>query len=96
VPDNNGVRVLTKLPIPAVSEVLELAVVGAVVVAQQTPLAVIVPPPSAVTFPPETAVVKAIELMAVVVTVGAAIETVTNEISFPYAVPTLFVAYARK
>ena len=87
---------LTKLPIPAVSEVLALAVVGAVVVAQQTPLAVIAPPPSAVIFPPETAEVKVIELIAVVVRVGATIELVVNEISFPYAVPALFVAYARR
>ena len=53
------------------SIVFELAVVGAVEVLQQTPCAVIAAPPVAVTVPPELAVVAAIEVTAVVVTVGA-------------------------
>jgi hypothetical protein len=53
------------------SVVLELAVVGAVVVLQQTPCAVIAAPPVAVTVPPELAVVAVMEVIAVVVTVGA-------------------------
>ena len=83
---------LTKLPVPVPSDVLELAVVGPVVVAQQTPFAVMAPPPSAVIFPPETAVDKVIEVTAVVVRVAPNTGLVVNEISFPYAVPTLLVA----
>ena len=84
-----------KTPVPVPFVVLEFArLSGLAVVAQQTPLAVIVPPPSAVTFPPETAVVKVIEVTAVVVRV-AAVGLVVNETSFPYAVPALLVAYAR-
>jgi hypothetical protein len=83
---------LVKLPLPVPSVVNELVVVGAVVVAQQTPLAVIVPPPSAMTFPPETAVVKVIDEGTVVVRVASTIGVVLNVTSVPYAVPTLLVA----
>ena len=75
--------------------VLLLLTVGLVVVAQQTPLAVTAAPPSAEIFPPETAVVKVIELAIVVVRVGTTTGLVVNDISFPYAVPAVLVAYAR-
>jgi hypothetical protein len=87
---------LTKLPVPVPSVVLEPAMVGFVVVAQQMPRAVMAPPPSAVIFPPETAVVRVIEVTAVVVTVGTTTGLVVNVSSFPYAVPALLVAYARR
>jgi hypothetical protein len=51
--------------------VIELAVVGFVVVLQQTPTAVSAAPPVEVTVPPELAELAVIEFMAVVVTVGA-------------------------
>jgi hypothetical protein len=89
------VRLLTKTPVPVPSVVFELRVVGLAVIAQQTPLAVTVPPPSAVIFPPETAVVRPIEVTAVVVRVATPTEVVTNETSLPYAVPAMLVAYAR-
>jgi hypothetical protein len=95
MPGSNPERLLVKLPDPVPSEVIKLLVVGVAVVAQHTPLAVMVPPPSAVIFPPETAVVKVIEVIAVVVRVGTTIWFVVNETSFPYAVPALLVAYAR-
>jgi hypothetical protein len=52
------------------------------------------PPPSDVILPPEEADVSVIEVAAVVVRVATATEVV-NEISFPYAVPALLVAYER-
>ena len=57
MPSSNAERLLAKLPVPVPSEVFEFAIVGFEVAAQQTPLAVTVPPPSSVIFPPETAVV---------------------------------------
>ena len=60
---------LVKIPVPEPSEVLLFEVVGFVVVPQQTPLAVIVPPLSAVIFPPLIAVVVVIPYAAVVVRV---------------------------
>ena len=87
---------LVKIPVPVPSVVVFKApMTGFAVVAQHTPLAVTVPPPSAVTFPPEAAVVKVIAVIAVVVTVGTAIAVVVNGTSSPYAVPAPFVAYAR-
>jgi hypothetical protein len=83
---------LVKLPLPVPSVVKELVIVGVVVVAQQTPLAVTAPPPSADIFPPETAVVKVTEERAVVVRVASTIGVVVNVTSVPYAVPTLLVA----
>src|SRR5450759_2149815 len=84
----------TPVPVPFVV-VFKAPITGFRVVAQQTPLAVTVPPPSAVTFPPEVAVVKVIKVTAVVVTVGTATVVVVNGTSAPYAVPAPFVAYAR-
>ena len=55
---------------PLASSNMELLVVGAVVVAQQTLLAVMVPPPLEVILPPETAVDKPIVEAVVVVRVG--------------------------
>jgi hypothetical protein len=57
--------------------------VGAVVVAQQVPLAIIAAPPSEVMFPPEAAVVKVIAVISVVVRTGIATVPVVNVISFP-------------
>jgi hypothetical protein len=82
---------LTKIPVPVASDVLESLVVGFAVIAQQVPLDVTDPPPSDVIFPPETAVVAVIEVAAVVVRVGTATRVV-NETSFPYAVPALLAA----
>jgi hypothetical protein len=84
-----------KIPVPVPSVVLELLIVGFAVVAQQTPLTVTAPPPSAVIFPPDVAVVVVIEVTVVVVSVGRAVAVVKTT-SFPYAVPALLTAYARK
>ena len=81
------------MPVP--SFVKELAIVGLIVVAQQTPLAVTEAPPSVDILPPDIAVVFAIFVTEVVLlTVGTTIGLfkVVNEISFPYPVPALFVA----
>ena len=56
------------------------------------PLEVTVEPPSEEILPPDVAEVAPIEEIAVVVRVGAA--NVVKLSSFPYEVPTLFVAYA--
>lgn len=64
-------------------------------VAQQTPFAVIAAPPLSVISPPPIEDVAAIELIAVVVTVGSdAAEVKLNTV--PYAVPAEFVANALK
>jgi hypothetical protein len=83
---------LVKLSLPVPSVVKELVMVGAVVIAQQTPFAVIAALPSEVIFPPETADVKEIAVIATVVKVGTNIGEVVTVISFPYAVPALLVA----
>ena len=65
---------LAKTPVPVPSVVLVVkAMVGFAVVAQQTPRAVMVAPPSAVTLPPLAAVVRVIAVAAVVVTVANAV-----------------------
>jgi hypothetical protein len=71
------------IPVPGPSVVLEPVITGFAVVAQQVPLAVTAPPPSDVIFPPAVAVVKVIAVALVVVSVGATIAAVVNEISFP-------------
>ena len=86
---------LMKAPVPVPSDVLLLLIVGLADVDQQTPLAVIETPPSDVIFPPETAVVDVREVIAVVDKAGTAKGFVLKEISFPYAVPAVFVEYAR-
>lgn len=87
---------LVNAPVPDPSVVVELAVVGFMVVDQHIPFAVTAEVPPYVTFPPELAVVVPIPEMTVVVTVGRATggASVVKEISFPYAVPAAFVAYA--
>jgi hypothetical protein len=73
--------------------VLLFAIVGFGDVLQHTPLSVTVAPPSLVTFPPDVAVVAVMLPTELVITVGrVAFEEVVNDTSFPYAVPTLFVA----
>ena len=70
-----------KAPEPAPSCVLELAIVGDPVVFQQTPLAVMVAPPSAEMFPPEIAVLSVIPEIVLVKTMGIFI--VLNFTSLP-------------
>ena len=48
---------LVNVPIPVPSDVCREVVVGAAVVDQQTPLAVMAPPPASVMFPPDVAAV---------------------------------------
>jgi len=92
------VILLVKDPVPVPSDVLVVrASVGPVVVLQQMPRAVTVEPPSEVIFPPDVAVVVPTVLAAVVVSVGNtgfAASVVVNVSSFPYEVPSLFVAKA--
>lgn len=68
---------LVKVPVPVPSVVLLPAVVGVEVVAQQTPQAVTVAPPSLEITPPEEAVVAVTLEIAVVVTVGIVAMVVT-------------------
>jgi hypothetical protein len=70
---------LLKTPVPLPSVVLLSAVVGSAALLQQTPRAVTADPPSEAMFPPLEAVVAAMAVTAVVVTVGAAVEVVKPE-----------------
>jgi hypothetical protein len=72
-----------KAPVPVPDAILEPAVVGFTVVAQQIPRSETVAPPSLVTLPPETAVVRAIAEASSVVTVGMTIAFVVNVTSVP-------------
>jgi len=90
-PDNE----LEKEPDPVPLVVLLFAVVGFVVVAQQTPRAVTNAPPFDVTLPPVVAPVDVTSVAAVVVSTGTTAAAVVNVTWGPYDVPTLFVAYAR-
>jgi hypothetical protein len=83
VPGVRPVRLLVNEPIPVPLEVLLSAVVGFEDSDQQTPLAVIVPPPSAVMFPPVEAPVIVIIETVVVVSVATPIDSVVNVISSP-------------
>ena len=77
---------LAKIPVPGPSVVLvDKAMVGFAVIAQQTPRAVTVAPPSLVTLPPLVMVVMVIAVAAVVVTVGNAVDVlvVVKVISLP-------------
>ena len=65
------VIVLVKEPNPLPSVVWLFSTVGVEVVAQQTPLAVIEVPPSVNTTPPDVALVVVIEVILLVVTLGA-------------------------
>jgi hypothetical protein len=80
--------------VPEASVVLLLLIEGPVAVFQQTPRAVTGAPPSLVTFPPLPAVVVVIEVIAVVVIVGAEAATVEKLISLPYTVSVPSVKYA--
>ncbi|MBK7712987.1 MAG: hypothetical protein IPJ37_20165 [Bacteroidales bacterium] len=83
------------VPVPVPSEVLVTkSTVGLAVVDQQIPLAVTAAPPSVEIFPPEAAVLNEIAETAVVARVGTTSSLVVTDTSFPYAVPTLLVAYA--
>ena len=73
---------LVKLPIPDPSVVFEPAIVGAVVVPQQTPLAVIAAPPSVAIVPPLVAAAEVIEVKAVVI-MAANTTLVVKVTSFP-------------
>jgi hypothetical protein len=90
----NPDRLLEKLPVVVPSVVLKLAIVGLVAVFQHIPLAVTEAPPLLVIFPPLVAVVVVMEVTAVVDRVGTTGETAfeVKLSSFPYAIPTLFVA----
>ena len=83
-----------KLPVPPPLLVFVLKdIVGVGLVDQTTPRKVTVALPGAVTFPPLVAVVDEIALIDEVVKIGTATAAVVlNDNSFPYAVPTLFVA----
>jgi hypothetical protein len=70
VVESNPVRLLVKEAVVPLL-VKELAVVGLAEVLQHTPTAVRAAPPVAVTAPPELAEFSAIEVMGVVVSVGA-------------------------
>ena len=92
-PADNPVKLLVKLPVVVPSVECEPVIEGFVVVPQQIPLTVIKVPPLEVIVPPETAVVKVIEVTAVVVSVGTdGAVVVVNKTSFPYPVPALLVA----
>jgi len=86
------VRALVNVPVPVPFVVLLLAVVGFVVVLQQTPLAVMAEPPSLVIDPPDEALKQDNPEMDVVEMIIELEEIVVNETCAPYAVPILFVA----
>jgi hypothetical protein len=77
------VKLLVKVPVPIPSEVLLSAVVGLCDVLQQTPLTVIVPPPSAVILPPDFVEFEVIEVTSAVVIVALTTELVVNDTSLP-------------
>jgi hypothetical protein len=64
------VMLLSNVPVPLPSVVCASATVGVPVVFQHTPRAVTVAPQSDITFPPLTALVCVIDVIAVVVTVA--------------------------
>ena len=67
----NPVIELVKVPVPVPSVVWLPVATGFAVVAQHTPRADTVVPPSADTFPPDDAVVAAMDVGVVVVNVGS-------------------------
>ena len=85
------VRLLVKVAVAA-SVVFVSAIVGFAVVLQQTPLAVMVLPPSLLTVPPLLAVEAVINVTAVVeLRVGIAALGI-KLMAVPYPVPIAFVA----
>jgi len=87
-----GLNETAWLKVPVPSDVLELLMVGAAVVAQQMPFSLIAAPPSEDILPPEEADVRVIAETAAVVSVGATAAEVVNVISVPYPVPAALVA----
>ena len=85
---------LVKVPVPVPSVVVLLDVVGFGEVLQHTPLLVTVAPPSVEMVPPPDAPEEVMEVIEVVVSVGSK-AVVVKLTCVPYAVPELFVAYAR-
>jgi hypothetical protein len=73
-----------KLPVPVPETACVLLIVGFSLVLQQTPRVVTVASPSAVTLPPAVAVVAAMLLTVVVVTVGR-VATVVSVLPPPHA-----------
>jgi hypothetical protein len=88
----NPVIALTYVPVVVPSVVLASAIVGFVLVLQQTPLAVSKSFPLELTFPPLVAEVLAIAVIAVVVKVGKDLTPVVKLISVPYPVPAELMA----
>ena len=70
VPGVKPVILLVKVPVPILSDVWLLLMVGLEVVLQHTPRTVIGAPPSLITLPPEVAVVAVMPLAEVVVITG--------------------------
>ena len=85
MPADNPVILLVKAPVPVPLDVfVESEIVGLVVVAQTTPLAVMELPPSAEIFPPlEAVVVVMADIAEVAERVGADPILVVKEISEP-------------
>ena len=71
VPGSSPVRLLAKLPEPALSVVRLLDSVGPAVLLQHTPLAVMAAPPSVLMVPPEVAAVVVMLVTAVVLMTGS-------------------------
>ena len=94
VPAVSPVMLLVKLPVPVPSVVWLSLTVGFCEVLQHTPRAVTEDSPVAVTLPPQVAVVSVMLDIVFVVTMGVGGIVVKARRS-PYAVPALFVAYAR-
>jgi hypothetical protein len=97
VPVAKPVIVMENVPVPPLTSLTQVpvAIVGLVIVFQQTPLFVTFAPPSDVTYPPLVAVEVVIPLIMVVSTVGTiGAANVVNDKSLPYPVPTALVAKA--
>ncbi len=84
-----------KLPVPVPLDVLVFnEMVGLGEVLQTIPRETIAALPSELILPPHRAEVVVMESMELVLTTGMVKANVVNVRSVPYAVPTLFVAYA--
>ena len=81
VPAVNPEIALVKVPVPVPSEVLLFAIVGPVVVPQQTPLAVTGDPPSEVMLPPLLKLLAVIRVALLVVNVGNRASVVNDKAS---------------
>ncbi len=93
VPGVRPVIVAVKLPVPVPFDVFEPAMVGFWVVLQQTPLSVTFAPPLLIMLPPLVNDVEVTDVEFDVEMTGTEAGVVIV-IWLPYAVPTLFVAYA--